>query len=95
MTKIFFEESLSPLYLSNKLVGLLIKISIWKHVDDALKACFLFSSESIEVFVTVHADYPRQAPLLLLSFKDGKNKVNQDVDLKVNLEIFQNNILLA
>lgn len=39
-------------------------------------------NQSVEVFVTVHADYPRQAPLLLLSFKDGKNKVNQDVDLK-------------
>ena len=42
-----------------------------------------FFLDVIEAFLAIHSDYPRQAPLILLNFKDGKNKVNQDVDLKV------------
>jgi len=46
------------------------------------KASVTRGGDAIEVFLAVHTDYPRQAPLILLNFKDGKNKVNQDVDLK-------------
>ena len=40
-------------------------------------------SEVIKVLVVVHTNYPKQTPLMLLSFKDERNRVNHIAELKV------------
>ncbi|XP_066917125.1 THO complex subunit 5 homolog [Clytia hemisphaerica] len=49
--------------------------------------CILYKAaftrdEVIKVLVVVHTNYPKQSPLLLLSYKDQRNRVNHNADLK-------------